>query len=268
VVENKRGQEISVRLGNRYFILPPSESNGHIRGTARLPVVEADKLALGDGPDGRWIKFRVVTAEDDDRELTGLVRLVEPTGLSVISDIDDTIKITEVADRKAVLRNTFLRTFEAVPGMAEVYRDWADAGGAFHYVSASPWQLYTPLTEFQSRCEFPPGAFELQLFRWKDKTALNLFKEPDALKRPLIEAILADFPQRRFIVVGDSGQHDPELYGDLYRQHPRQIAAIYIRNITRERPDGERLLKAFARVPADRWHVFEKPVEIERDSLP
>jgi hypothetical protein len=267
VVDNERGKELSVRIGSHVFILPESESNGHIYATLRLGVADADALAQGREPEGRWIKFSVVTG-DDDRDLTGLVRLVGQKGLSVISDIDDTIKITQVADRKAVMTNTFLRTFEAVPGMAEVYRDWAEAGAAFHYVSASPWQLYAPLTEFQSRSGLPNGSFGLQLFRWKDKTAFNLFKEPDSLKRPPIEAILAEFPRRRFILVGDSGQHDPELYADLYREHPRQIARIYIRNVTRERPDGKRFESAFVNVPADRWCLFDVPAEMERDELP
>ncbi|HUY32231.1 MAG TPA: App1 family protein [Pirellulales bacterium] len=268
LVENRSRREFSVRVGNRYFILPKSESNGHIRQTIRLPVAEADTLSLGREPTGRWIQFSLVTAEDDDREFAGWARLIAPRGLSVVSDIDDTIKITEVADHKEVLKNTFLRSFEAVPGMADVYRDWAESGAVFHYVSAGPWQLYAPLTEFQVRSGFPAGSFELQPFRWKDKSAFNLFREPDSLKRPAIDALLAEFPLRRFIMVGDSGQRDPEMYAELYRRHPRQIARIYIRNVTRERRDGPRFLEAFAEVPPEIWRVFERAIEIERDELP
>ena len=268
LVDNKGRKELSVRVGSHYFILPESESNGHIHETLRLPLAEADKLAQGSEPGGRWIKFTLVTAEDDDREFAGAVRLVARRGLSVVSDIDDTIKISNVADRKALLKNTFLRPFKAVAGMAEIYRDWGEAGAVFHYVSASPWQLYEPLTEFRVGSGFPAGSLELQLFRWKDTSAFSLFREPDTLKRPSIDALLAEFPERRFILVGDSGQRDPELYGELYRRHPEQIARIYIRNVTRERADGERFLEAFAEVPREIWRVFDQSVEIERDELP
>jgi hypothetical protein len=268
LVDNKARRELSVRVGSRYFILPESESNGHIQETLRLPVAEADKLALGREPDGRWIRFTMVTAEDDDRVFAGAVRLVGARGLSVVSDIDDTIKISEVADRTALLKNTFLRPFEAVAGMADIYRDWSEAGAVFHYVSASPWQLYEPLSEFRVESGFPAGSLELQPFRWKDKSAFNLFREPDSMKRPSMDALLAEFPERRFILVGDSGQRDPELYGELYRQHPKQIARIYIRNVTRERSDDDRFLEAFAEVPREIWRVFDQPIEIERDELP
>jgi len=268
LVDNRKRKELSVRVGSRYFVLPESESNGHVQETLRLPVAEADKLALGHEPEGRWIRFTLDTAEGDEREFAGAVRLIAARGLSVISDIDDTIKITEVADRKTLLKNTFLRPFEAVPGMAEIYRDWAETGMVFHYVSASPWQLYQPLTEFRVGSGFPAGSLELQPFRWKDKSAINLFREPDTLKRPSIDALLAEFHERRFILVGDSGQRDPELYGELYRQHPKQIARIYIRNVTREKRDGERFLEAFNGVPREIWRVFDRPVEIERDELP
>ena len=93
----------------------------------------------------------------DTRRFTGRVQLVEPQGRSVISDIDDTIKITGVGDPQAMLANTFLRPLRPVPGMATLYRQWADRGAVFHYVSASPWQLYAPLADFLAAEQFPAG---------------------------------------------------------------------------------------------------------------
>src|SRR5690625_5563263 len=78
----------------------------------------------------------------------GWIRLLKPEGVSVISDIDDTIKITDIpAGRSVVLENTFFKPFQAVPGMAERYQE-DGAEVAFHYVSGSPWQLYRPISEF------------------------------------------------------------------------------------------------------------------------
>jgi phosphatidate phosphatase APP1 len=75
-------------------------------------------------------------------------------GLSIVSDIDDTIKVTHVpAGKKTILRNTFLNEFQAAAGMRDRYQQMiADAGAAadvcFHYVSGSPWQLFDVLSEF------------------------------------------------------------------------------------------------------------------------
>jgi phosphatidate phosphatase APP1 len=130
----------------------------------------------------------------------------------VISDIDDTIKITQVRDRRATLRNTFLRPFEPAPGMAEFCQNLARSNHAeFHYVSASPWQLYLPLAEFVRSNGFPSGTFVLKKFRWKDRSFLSLFADPEKYKSAVIEPLLKRFPNRRFVLIGDSGEL-PEIY--------------------------------------------------------
>jgi phosphatidate phosphatase APP1 len=146
--------------------------------------------------------------------------------------------------------------------MSALYRDWAKSGAAFHYVSASPWQLYAPLEQFRIAEEFPAGSFAMQLFRWKDSSALNFLSKPDDLKRPAIEALLAAFPQRQFTCVGDSGERDPELYADLARRHPGQIERILIRNVSDESPDDERFRTVFREFPRERWRLFADPREL------
>ncbi len=257
VVESLADREVAVRLGARYVILQPTEAHGHCAGTVRLPAAEAKKLARG-----RWIRYQAV-ADDQRRVLAGAIELTPPEGISVVSDIDDTIKITGVGNHRVVLQNTFLRSFEPVPGMPELYRRWAAAGAVFHYVTASPWQLYTPLDEFRAAAGFPAGSFEMQLFRFNDRTALNLLSAPDELKRPAIEVLLNTWPRRRFVCVGDSGQRDPEMYGSLARKHPEQVLRILIRNLSGASPDDERFQKAFAGIPAERWRLFEDPAELE-----
>ncbi|HJT34510.1 MAG TPA: phosphatase domain-containing protein [Pirellulales bacterium] len=257
VVESGEDREIAVQLGSRYLLLEAAESNGHCSGTVRLPAAEAKSLARG-----RWLRYQAL-ATDEKRVLAGAFELVPPEGVSIISDIDDTIKVTGVGNHRVVLQNTFLRTFEPVPGMPELYRRWAAAGAVFHYVTASPWQLYPPLDEFRAAAGFPAGSFEMQMFRFKDRTAFNLLTSPDELKRPAIEALLTTWPGRRFVCVGDSGQRDPEMYAALARKHPEQIARIYIRNVTHASPDDERFRKAFADLPAERWRLFDDPVELQ-----
>ena len=67
-----------------------------------------------------------------------------------------------------------------------------------------------------------------------------------------------------FILVGDSGERDPEIYGAIARKHPKQIQRIFIRSVTDDAPDGDRYKSAFAEVPPERWQVFKKPEDIQR----
>jgi phosphatidate phosphatase APP1 len=177
--------------------------------------------------------------------------------VSVISDIDDTIKISEVRNREALLRNTFLGPFRPVPGMAEIYAAWAtNHGASFHYVTACPWQLQPELATFLRTNGFPEGTFQMKQFRWKDQSFFGLFQSPERHKRNVIERWLRQFPQRQFILVGDSGERDPEVYGELARRFPGQVRRILIRDVTAESGEADRYRRAFAEVPAGVAVVF------------
>ena len=89
--------------------------------------------------------------------------------------------------------------------MPALYRRWAKQGATFHFVSSSPWHLYEPIDEFLSSNDFPPRSLSLKLVRLTDKTLFDLFKEGTETKPAQIEPILARFPGRRFVLVGDSG---------------------------------------------------------------
>ncbi len=259
LIDHERGKKVSVRIGDREFAVGVSGPHGHFRGTLRVPVAEARRLA---GPGG-WIDYHAVTGPDDDRRFTGRIRLIDPEGLSVISDIDDTVKHTGVRSVKQMLASTFTRPFVSVPGMVEVYQKLCEAGGVVHYVSASPWQLYEPLSEFFHEEGFPPGTFHLKVFRLKDSSAKNVLEMQGAYKTGHIEPILEAFPKRRFVFIGDSAQADPEIYANLARDRQDQVAAIWIRNATGEDAEGPRFREASRGLDKTRWRVFERPEEIE-----
>jgi hypothetical protein len=263
VVDNVEDRELSIEISGNFVLLELTGENGHAIGTARIPVDEAQAIA----PKG-WLRYQADTAEGDYRELTGAVQLLPPRGVSVVSDIDDTIKISQVADRRELLSNTFLRPMEPVAGMPALYRRWAKDGAAFHYVTASPWQLYAPLEEFRAASGFPAGSFDMQLFRWKDRTVFNLFADPDKLKQTAIETLLGTYPQRQFIFVGDSGQLDPELYASFARRFPQQVIGIYIRNVSRATPDNDRFRRVFAGLPPTLWRLFDDPIELDEVLIP
>lgn len=267
LVDNEGGKEIAVRLGGRTYAAGTSGDNGHFAATLLLSAAEIDRLRRAQAGDPDWLTFQAVTRPGDDRTFAGHVRLVGREGLSVISDVDDTIKVSQVTDRRALVRNTFLREFEPVQGMPELYRKWARAGVEFHYLSGSPWQLYGPLSEFVQDKQFPPGTFHLKHFRLKDRSALNLLGSQEGYKSAAIEGILADFPQRRFILVGDSGEEDPEIYGAAARKHPGRVILILIRSVGERGDQDARFRTAFDQIPANRWRIFRDPAELD-DVLP
>jgi phosphatidate phosphatase APP1 len=134
-------------------------------------------------------------------------------------------------------------------------------------VSASPWQLYSPLADFIRSNGFPAGVFYLKSFRWKDETLFNLFEGPEKYKPVVIEPLMKQFPNRRFVLVGDSGERDPEIYGALAREHPQQVAKILIRDVTEEGAEAERFKTAFRELPPSLWKVFHEPAEIAEEHL-
>jgi phosphatidate phosphatase APP1 len=283
LVDHERGKKIYVRLGPNEIYVGESAADGRFGAEVLLRAAEL----------AQPISFTAALRAGDARVFAGEIFPLEELGVSVISDIDDTIKITEVRDKAATLRNTFLREFQPAPGMAEFYqalvrnpltrppatlspsdgeRDGVRGRSnrfsnrtndiTFHYISASPWQLYEPLAAFVAANGFPAGAFELKEFRWKNRTFFSLFADPVEYKMGLIEPLLKQFPRRQFIMVGDSGERDPEIYGALARKYPQQVMRIFIRDVTEELATAERYQKAFLGVPREQWQIFREPTEI------
>ncbi|CAG8648235.1 3614_t:CDS:2, partial [Ambispora leptoticha] len=151
-------------------------------------------------------------------------------------DIDDTIKDTDIpAGAKVVLSNTFLHKFKEVPGMAKLYTFWYNKGAGIHYVSNSPWQLFPMLRGFFETYDFPPGSAHLKFYDGLIKSAYEQKENPMASKFMYIRELLKDFPKRQFILVGDTGELDPEIYTTIARENPGRILRIFIRDVTTAR---------------------------------
>lgn len=260
-VDNKADKQITVRVGSKEFILEPSTPNGHFSGWIHLPAADVAALRKGD-----FINFAAVTPANESRHFEGKIQLIELTGISVVSDIDDTIKISEVRDKSAFFANTFIHPFQAVPQMNSLYSAWAKQGNVvFHYVSGSPWQLYLPLTELLSNSGFPAGSFHLRLFRWQDSSFFEFFKSVRPHKIDTISSLVECCLGRRFILVGDSGEQDPEIYATLARKYPQQIVRILIRNVTQENAEAKRYQETFKDLSKSLWTVFSDPTTLETD---
>jgi phosphatidate phosphatase APP1 len=261
LVDSESGKRIAARIVDREFVLPKTDRTGHISDKLEIAATAAAEHARGDR-----LRFRAVTPSGDRRTFSGVVHLIGPVGVSVISDIDDTVKATDVRDKKKALANTFLRPFRAAEGMAETYRAWAKDGAVFHYVSSSPWQLYPPLSDFLAEEGFPDGTFHLRIYAPQIASLLDAMAGPLAGKPAQIEPLLRAYPRRKFILVGDSGEKDPEVYGELARKFGRQIAAIYIRDVTGDSATSGRYRKVFHDLPRGLWRIFDDPAEL-RDAV-
>jgi len=238
----------TVRLKSR------TSPNGVIEEEVRVPVSRLAPLLEGKAGDQRWLKI-TATADGGNGTGAGAVRFLADAGLSVVSDIDDTIKVTEVpAGRRTVLKNTFLKEFRAADGMRDRYLKLIEEAGVagdvcFHYVSGSPWQLYELLARFLiDESRFPAGTFHMKNLR------KNLF-EPGALdsikafalggdlatldqKVRQITQLMLNLPGRQFILVGDSGEKDPEVYRAIRELFPAQVKKVFIRDVLADRLAG------------------------------
>lgn len=219
---------------------------------------QADKCVLS----GSTVEFAMLMPEGDDRVFWGRSHILKERGLSIISDIDDTIKTTNVAIKSEMLRNTFMRPFRAVEGMAELYQEWEGAAADFHYLSSSPIQLYPALEGMMRNYGFPRGSVHLRKFRIWDESLENVWQTADESKLPRIREILTAFPQRDFILIGDSGERDPEIYGHIAREFPSQIKNIIIRDVSDSGP--ARYRDAFTGIYEGKWFIFRTMQELLR----
>lgn len=258
------GKRITLQIGRWVHVLHrKSRRNGHFGGVLLVSEEDVERLRRDGHVHNDWLQFHVIAQNGGPRVFPGRVRLVPPNGLSVISDIDDTIKHSNVGRRADMLANTFLRDHQSIPGMLDLFQQWHRQEAVFHYVSSTPWQLYDCVRELCSEHGFPDGTFHLRTLRLRDPTVLQLFIARRWGKRLAIGRILRSFPGRRFVLVGDSGEKDPEIYGAMARKFPQQVARVLIRRVSHRGLDATRQEKAFRGVPGDRWCIFDDPDQLK-----
>jgi phosphatidate phosphatase APP1 len=193
-------------------------------------LVDAGGLAPG------WHQVSVAaTWRGRSAEAALPVLVVDPaTTLAVVSDLDDTVIESGITRGLEVLRLTLLTEVTKrtpLPGAAELYRALSvpRGGGSVpvFYLSTSPWNLYEVLTRFLVLRRFPAGP--LLLTDW-GPSRTNLFRVPtEEYKLTLIRALLAEYPALRVVLIGDTGQLDPEIYAIIAQETPDRVRAVYVR---------------------------------------
>ncbi len=254
--DNERGKQVVIHLCGQKQRLAESAENGHFKITMQVSEKIVEQCQQQN-------KLAFYAEAKNGRQFKGDVRLLSETGMSVISDIDDTVKITQVTDKKQLIGNTFYKPFESIDGIADTYQQWQQKGISIHFVSSSPWQLYPELLAFMQRDNFPWTSFSLKSIRFKDSTLLNLFKPGDETKPLQIRSLTERFPKRQFVLVGDSGEQDPEVYGQLMREQPGVFIAAAIRNVGNEQKNSQRLNSAFENLDRDKVLLFTTAEELD-----
>ena len=211
IVATYRGAVVeSVTDGEGYFLIrlqAAALDPGWHEVTLRLPGFDASAIAhaLVPSPDAHF---------------------------GVISDIDDTIVRTHATSLLGMTRSIIRNAAARLPfeGIADLYRALHVERNPVFYVSSSPWNLYELLHDFMEINGIPHGPMFLQ--DWGiDEATLILDSHTDH-KLEQVQTLVDYYPELRFILIGDSGQHDPEIYLRVIQSHPGRIVAAFIRDVT------------------------------------
>ncbi len=191
--------------------------------------------------DLTWHTIDLLLEEPEPVEAQGQIYIPPlASRFVVISDIDDTVMHTGVANKLAMLWRLFVSDAQsrvAFPGVAALYRALHNGvsgtqGNPMLYVSRAPWGIYDVLEEFFDLHGIPVGPV-LFLREWGVSWKSPLPRKAADHKQELIANMLELYKDLPFVLIGDSGQHDPEIYRQIVEDHPGRVLAVYIRNVSR-----------------------------------
>jgi phosphatidate phosphatase APP1 len=193
-----------------------TDDSGHFSARVALDFVPTDVKVLA----------------NEHISTTKPVQIIESKGVSLISDVDDTVKRSNIAmGTREIFRNTFVRDLAdlTIDGVKEWYHRMHEMGVKVHYCSNSPWQLFPVLATFFHTAGLPQGSMHLKQY---SGMLQGIFEPVAERKKGTLEAIIRDFPERKFLLVGDSGEADLEVYTELVEANPGRILAVFIRDVT------------------------------------
>ncbi|MBA2669732.1 MAG: DUF2183 domain-containing protein [Gemmatimonadetes bacterium] len=194
---------------------------------------EVDLFAFG-GPD-----------DEPARDVSRVLVPSERAEYGIISDIDDTVVNTEVTNwlrmlKIVLLTNAYTRTpFEHVATLYRAFRTGRDgqSQNPIFYVSSSPWGFYDLLEHFFRIHELPEGPLFLKSYRMSLKHLRGSSHHNHKLH--YIRILFDTHPRLPFVLIGDSGQEDPEIYREIVKEYPGRVLAIFIRDVASPARDEE-----------------------------
>ena len=220
---------VSVGASTQEFV---ADDEGFFSGW--MPATKPERI------DDEWVRVLAeMSADQTGIRASGraLMPVAAPEFL-VISDIDDTVlqsKVTNLLRAMQTIAFGNARTRLPFPGVAAFYKalrqgPFGTARNPLFYVSSSPWNLYDVIKQFLEIQEIPSGPIMLRDLDLGLDTLSN--RHHHVHKREMIRRVLSCFPSVPVVLIGDSGQQDPEIYRDVVSEFGARIRAVYIRNVT------------------------------------
>ena len=166
----------------------------------------------------------------------------EDAQFGIISDMDDTVLQTGATNAVGMARKVLFgnaKTRVPFEGVSAFYDALQHEQNPIFYVSSSPWNLYDLLLEFLETNDIPVGPIMLR--DWGVSPTELLPTSHGDHKREAIDQILETYPDLPFILIGDSGQEDPEIYRGVVHDYPGRILAVYIRSVHEEEARSEKI---------------------------
>ena len=221
--------------------LPDAEV--HVR---TAPGAEGTDLAVARTDRGGYLDVSVPVALEpgwqtlylsvgDDADVPAPVQVVDPAAThGIVSDIDDTVLVTMVPRPHLAAWNFLVRSEarrKPVPGMPELYgRLTATHPDApVFYLSTGAWNTASALARFLHRVGLPQGSL---LLTDLGPTGAALMRSGREHKAATLRLLAQELPDLRWILVGDDGQHDPQVYETFAAEHPGRVAAIAVRELS------------------------------------
>lgn len=184
--------------------------------------------------------------------------LVPPTGLTIISDIDDILRITKIYQPKEGLLNSFARPFIQWKNMPDIYANWSRSipDFHFHYLTTTPEQVTRNYMDFIYKT-YPGGSFDTRPLNFSDVDATL------SIRKYLLNKIFETYPKRKFILVADTSNSDVmKDYPQMATDFPGQVQCIFLRN-TSATDDGDKFpydTSGFKNLDKNTYMFFKVPV--------
>lgn len=233
-----RRERATIRGWRSFTSIPVADAEVTVVADGQRFVVQADRGGVVDvdlvvrlAPGIRTITLQAEGSEP----VTARVYVINPAArVGILSDIDDTVMVTALPRPFLAAWNTFVLDVHArrpVPGMAVLLERLAREypGAPIIYLSTGAWNVAPTLDRFMSRHLYPTGT--MLLTDW-GPTHDRLFRSGRQHKRDSLTRLAREFPEVRWVLIGDDGQHDEELYRAFAAEHPGNVAAIAIRQLS------------------------------------
>jgi len=264
-----RETDIVLQLPNGQKLETATDKEGYYQFESKIPDLNNYIDQKGWVPYSVSYKSNNSSKKISQRNLFSGQMLIpsDQAEFGIISDIDDTILHTGVASilKWRVATNTLFKNYDKrlpIEGTTDFYKKLQQGKNdtpknPFFYVSNSPWNLYDYLSAFLKKHSFPKGPILLRDFR----TPFDKTPKPKAPhKQTEIRCVLKTYPNLKFILIGDSGEKDADIYTEIADEYPGRIIAIYLRSVNHKRKERriQNIIHSFDSTPILLVHSSEE----------